>query len=367
MLIDEQFRFPSIHVPDGVMFGYPTRLMDSWTPATERIWMPEYVVECTEVVVRAFEGSTSQLTNIPRPRNPIRRLKRSRIRISIPEGNFAFDSRFTYENNMAHVLWGIVPRVMLAQRVLRARLGYDCRIIVIMRKDASPMALRALELLSIPVIATDCAVKGRVVEVVATRKSNQEPQAILPGNLQTAYPLLFDQLFPGYEADTPAKVFVSRRVSRALANEEQIWDLLRRRGFTRFYFEDLSIERQWSVLTNAREVVSIHGAALGGLVHRHGLNASRGTPTTIRLTELFGAGYIVGMYRNHAAILGGRWVAVRGRIEPRIVRDLDLRGQARSHERDSIPLDPGALEQALDFEDQRFPTAPELKLDRDWW
>jgi Glycosyltransferase 61 len=367
MLIDEQFRLPSIHVPDGVMFGYPTRLVDSWSPEVERIWMPAYMLEGPAVVVRAFNGETGDLAYGPRLRNPIRRFKRSQIRIGVADGDFAYDSRYNFEGNMDHVLENIAPPAMLARRVLRARLGRDCRVIVIVREGASAMALRILELLSIPVIATDCGVKGRVVEVLAIPRPDQEPQPIDSGILRAVYPRLYDQPLPGYEADTPAKIFISRRRSRALVNEEQIWDVLRRRGFTRFYFEELPIERQWSLLANAREVVGIHGAAFGGLVHRHSLNASRGTPTTIRLTELFGAGYIVRHYRNHAAVLGGRWIAVRGRIQPKIIRDLDLRGLARSHEADRILLDPGALEQALHFEDERFLTAQPLNSDRDWW
>lgn len=60
------------------------------------------------------------------------------------------------------------------------------------------------------------------------------------------------------------------------------------------------------------------------------------------------------------AMLRGRWTAARGPISPEFVRDLDGRGIARSHANLPIAIDSGALAQALDFDDPRFPNARPL-------
>jgi hypothetical protein len=55
------------------------------------------------------------------------------------------------------------------------------------------------------------------------------------------------------------------------------------------------------------------------------------------------------MYRRYAAVLNAHWCGVRGQITPEIVRDLDVKGNARAHQASSFRVDPETLKLALDF------------------
>jgi hypothetical protein len=65
--------------------------------------------------------------------------------------------------------------------------------------------------------------------------------------------------------------------------------------------------------------------------------------------EVFGAGYSVDMYRRYAAVMNGHWCGVRGQITPEIIRDLDMKSEARAHQASSFRIDPETLEMALEY------------------
>ena len=332
-------------IPDAMMFGYPTRLVDSWTPSPERIMLPGLSIAERQVnfgigkgvAYRSFGGG--QLSD-----HSLKAKIRERLARWIPlhragEESIVFDSRPLYEGNLAHLCYSIIPHILVCRTQIRERTGLDLPVTVVFRKNAHPLARKFMDYLQIPAIYTDAQVQGTLVEF--GRNSTYSSMVMYDQRL-------FDFPIKDYQSSTPEKIFISRRGVRNLINDEEVSDYLQSRGFERFLFEDLSLSMQVSLMRNAREVVAIHGAALGGLVfNRIGAGPGARPGDGVRLVELFGAGYIVGPYRHLAASYNGSWAAVRGQVTSQIVRDLDELVKPRSHANSPFRIHIGSLEEAL--------------------
>ena len=66
--------------------------------------------------------------------------------------------------------------------------------------------------------------------------------------------------------NTPSRIYISRRNSRIVENEEEVMDLLKTYGFELIRCEDLSFEDQVKTFSNAEVVISPHGAGLTNLL-----------------------------------------------------------------------------------------------------
>jgi hypothetical protein len=334
---------PPIRVPEGRLFGYPTRLAACWAPQPERIIMPAYEVPGAPFNIRIAPGRTNWVQTMRGPIRGIPRLKKlARIQFAQRQSDWHlsklfWDYRELVEGNIAHVLLYLVPQVMLARQAIREQSGEDRPITVILRWRAAPIARRILDRLGIPWICTDAEVRG--------------PQVSIDFPRMVYHPDAFDFDFPGYTSDTPERIFISRRGVRTILNEDEVMEVLAPQGFVRCYFEDLELAQQWSIMRNAREIIAIHGAALGAMVFSR-------AGEHLRLLELFSAGYVVDCYRELAALYGGRWSALRGPISSRIVRDIEERRDPRSHANTSFSVDLKLLEEALDYLDMGRPATP---------
>jgi hypothetical protein len=319
---------PRLDVPGGWLFGHRTHLVDSWTADIERIWLPAFAVETPPFAIEVAPGNTRALGIAHWTGHPARRWRR---RGTLDLGDtLVYDARYEVMGNIAHVLDYVATRVLLARKLLEEH-AEEPRIVVIV-PDAAPAVCRTVfGLLGFETIQTDREVSGRIVRV-----PHQAFRAL--------HPVLFAGDFPGYETGTPPRVYLSRRGSRAVANEDELWPHLASLGFVRLFFEDIPVARQWSIVRNAHTIVAIHGAALAALLWAVG-RPERAHPP--QLIEIFGAGYLVNMYRQVAASIGARWAGVRGLITSRIVRDLDERRLPRNHEKARFRVDMKCIEAAL--------------------
>jgi hypothetical protein len=336
---------PQYSVPESMLFAHRTRLADSWFPAPEAIVQPALEIGPGSIVIRVSDGTTCEYQT----RHPLKYLRR--LRTERIEGKYLFDLRHT-DLNMAHLL-DHASYVLLAKKHLAAAVGRPIEIYVLVRSVASRMAKECYRLLGIPIIATDARVEGTIVQV-----SDQQTEVrAVGGTLCKKAPAvvgLLPEIFDGLPkeeapAETPEKVYIARKTSRSILNASEITNVLEREGFKTYFFEDIPVREQWRIVRNAREVVAIHGAALGALVfNRNGLKRSGNQPG-FSLIELYGAGYLVDSYRRYTAALKGRWCGVRGQITPDIVCDLDVKGNARAHQASPFRVDPETLKMALDY------------------
>jgi hypothetical protein len=208
----------------------------------------------------------------------------------------------------------------------------------------SRMPNAALELYSqfnFHVISTDGPVKGRNfgwsvshIEVVPSAR----PQLIAP------FMSRHDRdsaVFPDF--DLPAKVFLSRRGTRSLTNEAEIEQLLAARGFVKVYAENLSVPQQFALLRQADEIVAIHGAGLAPLQYRSS------SKQAVRLVELAPAGIVTRWFGIMCEQVGGKYIAVRGRLKAEYVEGLYAAEPFLRYCDDNFEADPKSVEVALEM------------------
>ncbi|QDV32801.1 glycosyltransferase family 61 protein [Tautonia plasticadhaerens] len=335
---------PDIDVPESILFGYPTRMVDSWKPQIERILLRAERKQGAEFRVEVARGRTDragQLRSAIRgPWDLKRRSKYERARklpaIDCGE-TLLYDLRWEADTNPAHALLRGTA-ALLARRLIAERTGEDAPVVAVLRENASPIGRWIFDRLGVPHRASDRELTGRIVQCDSPYDYPLNNPTILGGL----------GLDPG--GPTPPRVFVARRGARALLNEDLVAEHLARRGFERIYCEDLPFDRQLALLGNAREVVGIHGAGLSWLgFNPRGTGPDAPPRSGIRLVELFGPGYLVDCYRIMMSCSRASYAAVRGQITPEVVRDLDQLGRPRSHVNSPFRVDLGTLDEALDL------------------
>jgi hypothetical protein len=232
------------------------------------------------------------------------------------------DARYETDANIAHIVENVAPKLLMVDD-LRSKLT------VVLRSNAARVGVQAYETLGFSVLCTDRDVEGQLL--------------IASSGINGAYEPWNRSLFPAvpleWHEETPARVFIARRGTRALINENEIEAVLHRAGFTKLYFEDLPIAAQWSIARNARSIVAIHGAAVSSVVFND---------RAVKVIELFHPGYVVDSMRHKVVANGGTWCGVTGRLSPDVIRELDQRGRARMFANHPINIHPASLTMALD-------------------
>lgn len=344
-------------IPESRTFAHSTRMADSWRAAPEEVVQPEMRVGAAEVSLKVFDGSTSQLGNVRRTRNPIKMLHR--YQTMDLSGRYVYDARYEVDTNVGHYIVDTIPKILVARTAIAADLGKEIDIHAVLREGSSKLSREVFANFGIPVVVTEADVVGRIVKTseVVPRTSSIGSSFLsgqgttMVGKLRETYSSFRGSAL-GTKPGGPERIFVSRKSSRTIENEAEITDLLKTHGFERYYFEtgELSVIEQWRIMSGARQIVAIHGAGLTPLIfNTQGLAQVRGDLSGLRIVELHGAGYFVDFNRRLAAVMNAHWCGVRGKISPEIVRDLDDRGGARVHQSSSFRVDPQALELALKY------------------
>jgi Glycosyltransferase 61 len=339
-----QTEVPGFVIKPTILFTYPTRTADIYTPQIEHIHLPQEDFPAISVTIQVAIAQTAARQSGGMRWKTQRLWEKVASKTPTLEcaEKFVFDARMDTDKNIAHVLDNICPPVLLAKQLLSEHLDKPIDIHVILNKDASQMALRVYDTLDIPVICTDYAVRGHVVTV--------SPHIEL-FNLQ---PKLFDRPIKNYNPNTPARIFVPRKGNRQLVNNDEITQLLEKKGFTTIYFENLTPSEQWSIARNAKEVVAVHGAGTSHFIfNRLGLDSAQLPESGIRMVELISPNFALTTYRTFSTLLNGRWCAVRGQITPEALRYLDFTNKPRhptlSPMKDAYKIAPQSLQLALEY------------------
>jgi hypothetical protein len=335
---------PGFVTDPSMMFAYPTHTSDVYTRGIERIYLPEKHFPPVDVDIKVMARHTGarQLSSLKS--KVYRGLSgfledRSIVDLS---GKFIFDARFDTEKNIGHIIENIATPVLFAQQQLSEYLNQSIKIHVILRKGASEVGRQAYELLSIPTICTDNDVYGYVVDVSTH---------LLCG----AHPQIFKIDFTGYNPTTPERIFIPRRGNRQIINNDEVKQFLEARGFTTYYFEDLTHAEKWSIVKNAKVAVVNHGAGSANFVfNRRGLESPEIPGSGLHLIEIFSPNFtLLPGYSHLAKLFNGKWCAVRGQILPETIRFLDFNNQPRntlkSPIKDPFRVDLKTLELALEY------------------
>lgn len=311
-----------LNIAPSKMFTYPTRLAEAWKASIMEINLPAYQLDRPAIEVGFCQSSTHNIGI--KTRNIFKRLyKRIAAPINMAE-EYIYDSRYETDGNMAHILTIVAPPLLLAKEMCG-------RVTVVLKANASTMARNAYKLLGFPVLCTNKEVEGKLI--------------LAPDGKQGLYevlysPLFGDLAFEGSNNQTPERVFISRKGTRCLINENEVEETLQKYGFEKFYFEDIPISEQWSVAKNAKFIVGLHGAALASLVFNR---------NAVKVVELFHPGYVVNMYRHITNAVGGTWCGVTGQIPESAIRELDFKQNARSFALSPTRIDTTSLRMALEY------------------
>jgi capsular polysaccharide biosynthesis protein len=252
-----------------------------------------------------------------------------------------FDVRHRSPHNWAHWLTNHLPivfRLAAAEGLARSE------ILLVTPADIPGYVRTAAELFGLEVLAADSAIEGEGVTfevrpwtaVRAARAewvSAPEVRAVLDAALAG-----------GNAAPLPARIFLSRRKTRALSNEAEIERYLAARGYETIYPEDLAPADQIRLFREAEAIVAIHGAGLAPLLYVPPGGRLR------QLVEILPVGHMSDAFRVIADQVGVRWIGVRGKIKPQYVAPayrLDARFDAFSL--DSFEVDVASLDLALEM------------------
>lgn len=295
-----------IRVPESRVFGFRTRLANIYAPAVEILLQPEFFIPPQEVTVSILNSTTKlHAQSVKRKILAWSRILKNREKVggNLDIGNrYVYDARWINNNNLAH----LVQHHLAILGYLRCCFDIHARdVIVVLDASSSKMVIDFFRLFGFEVIKTDRQVSGWIIDVAI--------------NQDEFWPLL--RYVPCYLSDKqrahcPEKLFVSRKDSRKIVNEAEVFSFLSQFGFEKVYLEDFPLESQIQFFRHARQIVAIHGAGLGHLAFREC------TESELLLVELLSAGLVVDCYRKYLAVVGGKWVGCRGEVTKEVVKAL---------------------------------------------
>ena len=283
----------------------PSYLIDRFVPDCEIIALPEKTVQGGEI--RHGQGAVSPG---PDPRGRLARLRGARPRETVA-GGAVFDFRHHTPQNWAHFLINHLPVFF---HVADARDIDWARAEIVLPANTPGYIRTAADLFGLRTRTTDAVLEGTgiTIEVTPWTALRSARADWVRAPRVTARLEALDAARKA--GPLPARVFLSRRKTRALSNEAEVAAWLAARGFETIYPEDLDAATQMRLFRDAETIVAIHGAGLAPLLYRPEGGRLR------HLVELMPCGHMTDVYRVMADQVGCGWIGVRGRIKPGYVR-----------------------------------------------
>lgn len=335
---------PSYIIEPSMMFAYPTYLSNVYRSAIEHIYLPKIDEPSLDVRVKVVTGYTqARLANSLKQKIYCNLPKAIHNPEPLDHANqFIFDTRYDLDHHIGHLIDNVLTPLLFARKVLSEHFNQDIQISAVLRKNTSNLSRQVYHTLGINIICTDDQVYGDVVTVHAEHPIANARQEI------------FNIEFKDYKPDTPERVFISRRGNRSLINNDAVEAFLKQKGFTTYYFEDLTPSEEWSIVRNAKVIVAVHGAACSNFIfNQSGIKSLDRPGSGIRLLEIFSPAFVLPGYRNTAHFTNGKWCAVRGQITPETLKELDFSNKPRSTVKAPIKnpfrVDLESLQLALDY------------------
>jgi len=327
----KNFLFKQVSVPESMLFGYPSKISNIYEPVVESIIQKSLTIPEERVTV-FIENST--LPSYPELKSVGIRSKiflfKEQRKLGPIENlgeQLVYDARYVYNNNITH----LIQHHLTALGFIRSKLEITCNdIIVLLDGNAPKLAIEVMQLAGYEVLLTSRKVSCNSIHIKVNINNFFH---LLP------YVKCID--IPTINTNFPDKIFISRKNTRKLINEVEVDEFLCGLGYEKVYFEEISIAEQWAMMINVKNIVAIHGAALGALAF---FDPGK---EKLNLIELFSPGLVVNSFRKYIAMLDGNWVGCRGEITPEIVRDIDIPGKSKRHAFDDFKVSVQSIDEAL--------------------
>lgn len=323
------FELPADHydVSESRVFTNPTRLADVYSPSPLEIVKPGFRVVLPSNPVRIVRARSSCLERSRR----MSWRRRGFMHLFEPirvDSHYLLDLRWEADRNISHMVTFAAPLAILAKERL------DRPIMVVLRARTSSPSRQIFEALGVATLTCDRDVAGDFIVGSDGHDRVYEPY----------YKEMFGRVgrleHPG--GARWDRIYLARRGTRSVKNDDELYRMLRTRGFRRCYFEDYPVTGQWAIARAAKVVVGIHGAALSSLVF-----ASPG----VKLVELFNPGFSVDFFRRIVGLMEGRWCGVFGRIPREFVRRVDEEGDTWAFAYEPLDVSTATVERALEWLD----------------
>ncbi|WP_226662490.1 glycosyltransferase family 61 protein [Microbulbifer aggregans] len=309
-MIDTTFELPVENAGRGWLIGEPTRTADRVQPVAEEIHLPATSSAPGNFRLKlASQASVSTPANLSRRERLKQWVSGERNPIEVEQGSIVLDLRYRSPENWAHAITNHLPLALMVREQL---VKINKPVTVVLPKTISGKLVELFQLFGFSVLRTDRPVQGLVARYeispwIALRGVRHEVIARhLPESLSIGTPNKFD---------TPTRLYISRKDTRKLINEQRVWATLQARGYTRIFAEEHSLQEQIQYLCAAEDIVAVHGAALAPLIFR---NPGIGHKP-YRLLEIFSPAHVTTVYRILAQQTGGSWIGVRGDIWPELL------------------------------------------------
>jgi capsular polysaccharide biosynthesis protein len=319
----------TIHVPGTKMFTSPTRLADAFSPSILEIYKPAY-----DIFLPAIEYNVIERVTETKMKMRFHKEIYSNISppIKIEDDCVVYDARYSDQGNVAHLLFNMMPICLFI-----AKNSYP-NLTVIFNEKTKSTAEKMCQLMGFNYIKTDRKVFGKIISSTEPYIFNDKPYT----PLLKIYDDLYNDLIEnhGERQELPEKVFISRRGSRNITNASEIEKfLVDQYGFQKFYFEDIPMLEQWSIIRHAKVVVGIHGAAFGALVFNR---------NQVKVLEFFNPGYVVNSIKNVTIAVGGKWSGIMGDM-PELYKESAFVKNPRIFATSPVTISPESLRMGLEY------------------
>lgn len=305
--LSKKILFPSYVVARDWLFAPSTYLVDSFEPFVEEIYLP--FVSTKEGGMKIHYSDYDVCTQ--RGQSFLKRIKAKFITKREIADNVLLDLRAHSPSNLAHAITIHLPIALYVNKFLGDI--KQSKPLLIFPKKLPEHIQQIFTEVGFKFLLTDGQVAGKVCSY--TLDSLICLRGALPELIkQSLMNSIFADKLIRQNTQQPRKIFISRRETRRLRNEEEIETFLIKRGYEKVYLEDYSVIAQLSMVSLADSIVAIHGAALGPLVFRTLFNKSEP-----KLVELFTPAHMSNVYRIVMHQIGGKWVGVRGKVWPKLI------------------------------------------------
>lgn len=334
----------SYKVSNDWLISPATFLVDSYVPYVEKIYLHETSTSAGKIRFKLIDG----VSQTKLKKTFIQKLLISSKGQKNIDNNAVFiDLRVNSPHNISHAIMMHLPLVLFAERHFRDYLQQK-QLLLVLPANIPSYIVSLFQLLGYKLLLTDSAIKGAHFDykIDLWQQFRGELGQVLKDGVTDA---AFIESISKSAKQLPRKIFISRKDSRKLKNEQDVEALLSSKGYKKVYAEDYSVMEQVAMVSHADCIVAIHGAALGLVVFRVLFDLP-----PIKLIELFSPSHMTNVYRILTQQIGGSWVGVRGKVWPELLQYAytdSMPGKVRKYSLSDFDVCEKSLRCALDLLD----------------
>lgn len=334
------FDLPVHQIPEGLMIGPRSFRTDRILPALERLHLAATQTEPGRLTLKRG------LFDFEAPHKPrFRQRLKARFHENtnqVPKGRLVMDFRPYSPKNWAHFLNDHLALLALALDLFELDLA---QIHALLPRDAAGYIQNLCRLLGIDFTCTDATIRAEGIQVLQDSYIPLRGGRVTWMQNRASSPVMGYYRAQGLETATgDRRVYLARKRTRNVVNDDAVAAFLAPYGFTRIFMEELSVAEQLTLLLESEVIVAVHGAALAPLAYK--FNATRAT----KVIEIFPVGHVTNNFRCIADQIGAEWIGVLGRTAPFNLPYLyDLPGPYTRHSLSSFEVDTESLRAALEI------------------